>query len=148
MGDKFYKAGKGTYRDARGHYLFAARYNPENAELRDLIREFSVSVDLQDPDHQDLILPNSFKYIEGGLRGIVIMHRASGEYVAFERNCSFQPSSKCATITMHASQSFFLDSCCSSQFFLNGEVKEPPANQAIFQYRTFFEGSLLWISYP
>jgi outer membrane protein OmpA-like peptidoglycan-associated protein len=33
MGDKFYKAGKGTYRDAREHYLFAARYNPENAEL-------------------------------------------------------------------------------------------------------------------
>jgi outer membrane protein OmpA-like peptidoglycan-associated protein/tetratricopeptide (TPR) repeat protein len=33
MGDKLYKAGKGTYRDAREHYLFAAKYNPENAEL-------------------------------------------------------------------------------------------------------------------
>jgi len=32
-GDKFYKAGRGTYREAREHYLFAARYNPENAEL-------------------------------------------------------------------------------------------------------------------
>jgi hypothetical protein len=32
-GDKLYKAGKGTYREAREHYLFAARYNPENAEL-------------------------------------------------------------------------------------------------------------------
>jgi len=33
LGDKYYKAGKGTYRDAREHYLFAAKYNPENAEL-------------------------------------------------------------------------------------------------------------------
>jgi hypothetical protein len=122
--------------------------NPENAELIDLIREFSLSVDLQDPDNQDLILPNSFKYIEGGLRGIVVMHRTGGEYVAFERNCSFLPASKCATITMHSSQTFFLDTCCSSQFFLTGEVKEAPANQPIFQYRTFFEGSLLWITYP
>ncbi len=33
MGDKLYKAGKGTYREARGHYLLAAKYNTENAEL-------------------------------------------------------------------------------------------------------------------
>ena len=33
MGDKLYKAGKGTFREAREHYLFAAKYNPENAEL-------------------------------------------------------------------------------------------------------------------
>ncbi len=33
IGDKLYKAGKGTYREAREHYLFAAKYNPENAEL-------------------------------------------------------------------------------------------------------------------
>jgi len=33
MGDKLYKAGKGTYREAREHYLFAAKYNPDNAEL-------------------------------------------------------------------------------------------------------------------
>ncbi|HEC43202.1 MAG TPA: hypothetical protein ENI20_10275 [Bacteroides sp.] len=32
-GDKYYKAGKGTYRKAREHYLFAAKYNPDNAEL-------------------------------------------------------------------------------------------------------------------
>jgi tetratricopeptide (TPR) repeat protein len=32
-GDKYYKAGRGTYREAREHYLFAARYNPENADL-------------------------------------------------------------------------------------------------------------------
>ncbi len=33
MADKLYKAGKGTYREAREHYLFASKYNPENAEL-------------------------------------------------------------------------------------------------------------------
>ena len=32
-GDKYYKAGRGTYRDAREHYLLAAEYNPENPEL-------------------------------------------------------------------------------------------------------------------
>jgi flagellar motor protein MotB/tetratricopeptide (TPR) repeat protein len=32
-GDKFFKAGPGTYRDAREHYLFAAQYNPDNPAL-------------------------------------------------------------------------------------------------------------------
>lgn len=32
-GDKLFKAGKGTYRDARELYLFAQRYNDKNAEL-------------------------------------------------------------------------------------------------------------------
>ncbi len=32
-GDKLFKAGKGTYRDARELYLFAYRYNDKNAEL-------------------------------------------------------------------------------------------------------------------
>lgn len=33
MGDKLFKAGRGTYRQAREHYLFASKYNPDNAEL-------------------------------------------------------------------------------------------------------------------
>ncbi len=33
LGDKYFKAGKGTYREAREHYLFATKYNPDNAEL-------------------------------------------------------------------------------------------------------------------
>ena len=33
QGDKYFKEGKGTYRDARNQYLSANEYNPENAEL-------------------------------------------------------------------------------------------------------------------
>ena len=32
-GNKHFKAGKGTYRDAREHYLLSHKYNPDNAEL-------------------------------------------------------------------------------------------------------------------
>jgi len=32
-GDKYFKAGLGTYRDAREHYLFAAQYNPDDPAL-------------------------------------------------------------------------------------------------------------------
>lgn len=32
-GDKYFKAGLGTYRDAREHYLFAAQYNPDHPAL-------------------------------------------------------------------------------------------------------------------
>jgi outer membrane protein OmpA-like peptidoglycan-associated protein/tetratricopeptide (TPR) repeat protein len=32
-GDKLFKAGKGTYREAREHYLFAAQYNPDDPVL-------------------------------------------------------------------------------------------------------------------
>ncbi len=33
QGDKLFRAGKGTYREAREHYLLANNYNPDNAEL-------------------------------------------------------------------------------------------------------------------
>jgi outer membrane protein OmpA-like peptidoglycan-associated protein/tetratricopeptide (TPR) repeat protein len=33
QGDKLFKAGPGTYRDAREYYLFANKYNDQNAEL-------------------------------------------------------------------------------------------------------------------
>ena len=33
LGDKLFKAGPGTYREAREHYLFAAQYNPDDPVL-------------------------------------------------------------------------------------------------------------------
>ena len=105
-------------------------------------------IDLSDPDNQNLLLPNEFKYIDGGLRGIVVINRGNGEIVAFDRNCSYLPRAKCATITMHPSRSFLLDSCCSSQFTLNGLVKEIPASQPLLQYRTFFDGNQIRVVYP
>ena len=122
--------------------------NPQNAELRDILVEFQVSVDLQDPNYQQLLFPDQFKYVDGGREGLVLISNNQGEIKAFERNCSFQPLSECAKITMHPSLTFFWDSCCSSQFFLTGEVKEGPANKPMVQYRSEFQGNVLWISYP
>ncbi len=119
----------------------------ENARLRDILVEFSTSIDLNDPDYQGLVVPNAFRYIEGGRRGVVLIN-LNGEIAAYERNCTFLPQSPCARIKMHATQTFFVDSCCGSQFSFSGEVQLNPASEPLVQYRTFLQGSELFISHP
>ncbi len=119
-----------------------------NPELTELLYEFSLEVNLQEPRYSSLQLPNNYVYIEGGVNGIVLLSTGFGEIKAFERNCSYLPRSECAKITVHPSRTFFWDSCCTSQFELSGIVKEGPANKPMVQYRTELQGSDLIISYP
>src|SRR5687768_13534090 len=40
---------------------------------------------------------------QGGIRGIIVHRENTTTYRAFERNCSFQPNSACATVDIHSS---------------------------------------------
>ncbi len=116
--------------------------------LVDNLGVVDVRIDLTDPDNQILLQNKGYKYVEGGRRGILVLNKNFNEYIAFERNCTFQPNSQCATVSIHPSLDFLLDSCCSSQFDLNGQVSQPPATDPLIQYSTFKIGNELRIQYP
>ena len=85
-------------------------------------------------------------YINGGVRGIIVYRKNLTEYTAFERNCTFQPMSDCATVSVDESSLFLLDSCCSSTFDFGGFPTGGPADIPLRIYNTYVNGRLLTIT--
>lgn len=78
-----------------------------------------------------------------GAKGIIIYHQNTNEYIAFDRACSYQPSSECALVEISnlLSPTHLIDSCCNSMFFLeDGTPFNGPAALPLKQYQTSFDG--------
>jgi hypothetical protein len=128
-------------------FLTACGNDDSSQILADQLGVVDLRIDLNDPDNQ-VLRRNGYKYFEGGRRGIIVIANGVNNFTAFERNCTFQFNNTCATVSVHSSQTFLLDSCCSSQFDLNGQVIQPPASDPLIKYSTFLIGSELRVQFP
>lgn len=85
--------------------------------------------------------------IDGGVRGIILYRVDATTYLAYERNCSFQPNEACSTVDVHISNLYMFDACCGSSFdFANGFALGGPAWRPLRQYRTSVNSELLSIT--
>jgi len=83
-----------------------------------------------------------------GVRG-VILHKSTfgNDYVAFERNCSYQPNDASALIEVAASALSMQDNSCGSTFeFIEGTPTAGPARNPLRKYRTSLSGDFLTIT--
>jgi hypothetical protein len=104
-------------------------------------------ININDPQYHALHT-QGFTYVDGknrGVRGIILYKSSNQSYVAFERTCSFQPTSACATVDVHPSGQYMMDSCCGSIFNWQGNPIAPPAYLPLLQYQTSLSGSYLRI---
>jgi hypothetical protein len=114
----------------------------------------NVQLDLLDQQNKALRFDNGVVAIpagsangRGGIKGIYVVRQNATTYTAFERNCPYQPLDACATVTLdRSSHLFFRDSCCTSQFNLQGQVTGGPSARPLRQYTTSLSGSLLTIT--
>jgi hypothetical protein len=83
---------------------------------------------------------------DGGVKGIILYRKNSTTYLAFERNCSFQPNDACATVDVHSSTLFMQDACCGSSFNFEGKPTGGPAWRPLQQYETLPSGNTLTIT--
>lgn len=84
-----------------------------------------------------------------GVRGIIIYHKNTNEYVAYERACTFRPSDPCEVVMLdnETNPSFLVDSCCNSRFILDdGTPFSGPALLPLKQYLTTFDGNYITVS--
>lgn len=82
-----------------------------------------------------------------GVRGIILHRTNASTFIAFEKNCSFQPNDVCATVEVHASSLFMIDPCCGSTFaFTDGSPTGGPASLPLRIYRTQKSGSIITIT--
>ena len=82
----------------------------------------------------------------GGVKGVIVVRQSDGTFLAFERNCPYQPYNACALVSLDRNSKLFMrDSCCTSQFDLKGQVTGGPAPLPLKQYSVSVQGNLLSI---
>jgi nitrite reductase/ring-hydroxylating ferredoxin subunit len=85
--------------------------------------------------------------IDGGVRGIILYRQNTTTYLAYERNCSFQPTEACATVDIDISTLYMFDPCCGSSFsFANGSPIGGVAWRPLRRYKTSLNAEMLTIT--
>ena len=98
-------------------------------------------------DNGAVTLPVKGPAGDGGVKGVIVVRQSAGSYLAFERNCPYQPYDACALVSLDKNSRLFMrDSCCNSQFDLKGQITGGPTSRPLKQYSTSLQGSLLNIT--
>ena len=106
----------------------------------------NIEVPVNQPEYSDLDAIGNSIFISGGVKGIIIYHANVNDYRAFDRNCSFEPSTQCAYIDS-INSTIASCNCCSSKFLIdqNGITANGPALRPLKEYYTSFSGGILKI---
>ncbi len=114
---------------------------------------FSTQINIANQQYQALRYDNGVVTLPatgingGGVKGLLVVRQNASTFLAFDRNCPYQPYDACATVGLDRnSRLFFRDSCCTSQFDFRGNVTGGPALRPLRQYTTSLSGSLLTIT--
>ena len=117
-------------------------------DRNDYIRDVYVNIEvpLNQPEYSDLDAIGNSIFISGGVKGIIIYHLNVNDYRAFDRNCTFEPSTECAYIDS-INSTIASCSCCESKYLIDqdGVTANGPALLPLKQYYTSFSGGILKI---
>ena len=117
-------------------------------DRNDYIRDVYVNIEvpLNQPEYSDLDAIGNSIFISGGVKGIIIYHLNINDYRAFDRSCTFEPSSECAYIDS-INSTIASCSCCESKYLIDqdGVTANGPALLPLKQYYTSFSGGILKI---
>lgn len=106
-----------------------------------------IFINLDLPQYSDLNIDGGHILLNEGVRGIILYRVNASQYNAFERNCSYEPSTACATVELHSSGLFLDDPCCGSSFSLqDGAPTGGPARVALRRYKIDRSGRNLIIT--
>ncbi|HEX8514665.1 MAG TPA: hypothetical protein VF868_00595 [Bacteroidia bacterium] len=98
------------------------------------------------PSFVNLSVVGGWVYITGGVRGILVYRKSNSEFMAYDRNCTYQPNEPCATVVVDVSNIEAVDTCCHSRFSIyDGSVFQGPAAAPLKSYSTTYNGSVLHI---
>lgn len=111
-------------------------------------RDFQdIIINLDLPEYRNLTNDKGYIYIDGGVRGIIVYHESGNTYYAYERNCSYEPNNACATVEVHTSSLYMVDTCCGSIYsFPNAFPTREPARSPLRIYESSLQGRTLTIT--
>ena len=96
---------------------------------------------LNQPSSAALNAVGGWLYFTGGVRGIVVYRLNIDQFMAYDRNCTYNPSLANAIVSVDSSGLMVSDSTCGSRFVLiDGSVNHGPATVGLRQYHADFDG--------
>lgn len=99
-------------------------------------------VNITFPSYAMLNSVGGWVYVNGGVRGILLYRKSVSEFIAYERNCTYQPNTPCATVFVDVNGLILRDTCCGSKFLItDGSVNQTPATIPLTRYQTTFDGN-------
>lgn len=110
----------------------------------------SIPVDVtlypNDPLHFSIQAIGGWKYIPGGLNGIIVYRKSQQEFVALERTSSYYPDKASAKVIVLPDNFTCKDTISGSKWqIFDGTVIEGPAEWALRLYGTSYDGNALRI---
>jgi hypothetical protein len=151
MNTRFMNYGKQEYLLIGVLLIFCLGLNSCKPDLTDdaipVVPFGSVSYNLNLPQFQDLKSKGYLYLNDIGVKGVILHRLNTTAYIAYERNCSYKPNEACATVDVHASTLYMVDSCCASTFdFASGTPTSGPAWRPLRRYETILSGTNLTIT--
>ena len=102
--------------------------------------DFTINLNL--PEYITLKSDGGTKYVDGGVRGLIIYRSSATSYIVYERTCSYHPNDACATVEVDVSNLFLKDVCCGSTFTMTeGTPNGGPAWRPLRQYRVILDAT-------
>lgn len=124
--------------------LFLTCKNDDNANIP--LVSVNYYIHTNDPAYIEVAAPGGWMYLNGGSRGIILYRVSNDLFRAFDRHCTFNPTSTCALVSVETNNITGFDDCCGSKFLItDGSVTQGPANLPLKEYQTTFDGSILHI---
>lgn len=94
------------------------------------------------PQYQSLNVPGGWAYANGGVKGLLIYRRDQVEFVAFDRNCTYQGQNSCGAVKVDSSNILANCDCDGSVYNIyDGSVTQGPATLPLRSYNTSFDGN-------
>lgn len=101
-----------------------------------------IYVNLNLPSNQALNIAGGWAYAQGGIKGVIIYRRGMDEFVAFDRNCTYNSENSCGMATVDSNNVLINCTCDGSVYnIFDGSVNEGPATVPLRQYNATYDGS-------
>lgn len=112
------------------------------------------TIDLNLPAFFYLTNPGTSIYLQGGVKGVVLVHDFDDNWYAFERTCGYQPLNTCSQIWLDSMELKFkcgtytgnnFTKCCESKYYYNGLPAAGPTVTKLQAYRVQKTGNVVTI---
>jgi nitrite reductase/ring-hydroxylating ferredoxin subunit len=115
----------------------------------------NITLNMSLPEYFLLQNTGEYRYVEGGNRGVFVVHNYDDLYYAIERTCTYQSDNACAKIFVDSTtlqlkcgtevDTGFVE-CCNSRFLFDSRVVNGPARCNLKTYRINLSGTTLYIN--
>ncbi len=105
----------------------------------------NITIDMNDANYNDLV-PGNYKYIIGGINGIILYRSNFDDFIALERTCPYEAVYGTRVYVDEENELYLECEECESRFYIgDGALTSGPSEFPLRTYNTSFDGRYLRI---